>query len=101
MGIGILDKVLPRATTSSKFEYPTKCPEGHSQISWFLKDNDVYCWLCNKAYTISDCLKVNVDSRELENLKSANNINRGGQVTSESQAGCGGDVEVTVDETKN
>ena len=37
------------------FEHPKQCPNGHSQISWNSKEKDIHCWLCNKAYPISEC----------------------------------------------
>jgi len=43
-----------------KFEHPRQCPNGHRQISWHSKENDIQCWLCNKAYPISECLGPHV-----------------------------------------
>ena len=43
-----------------KFEHPKQCPNGHRQISWHSKEHDIQCWLCNKAYSISECLGPHV-----------------------------------------
>ena len=43
-----------------RFEHLRQCPNGHRQISWYLKENDIHCWLCNKAYPISKCLDPHV-----------------------------------------
>ena len=56
MGFRIWDKIFPKATNKHIFVYPTKCPDGHTQIAWSSDENEVYCWLCDRAYTISDCL---------------------------------------------
>jgi hypothetical protein len=40
---------------TERFEHPQKCPNGHHQISWNSKENDVICWLCNREYPISEC----------------------------------------------
>ena len=37
------------------FNHPRSCPEGHRQISWHLKESEVYCWLCDRGYHISEC----------------------------------------------
>ena len=37
------------------FNHPRSCPEGHRQISWHLKESEVYCWLCDKGYPMSKC----------------------------------------------
>lgn len=37
------------------FNHPRSCPEGHRQISWHLKESEVYCWLCDKGYHMSEC----------------------------------------------
>ena len=61
-----LHSILPAAEewrwTSMKktavFNHPRSCPEGHRQISWHLKESEVYCWLCNKAYSMSECSRA-------------------------------------------
>ena len=40
------------------FNHPKSCPEGHRQISWHLKESEVYCWLCNRAYNMSECSRA-------------------------------------------
>jgi hypothetical protein len=41
---------------------PKRCPRGHMYISWSLADDVVYCWDCNRKYSISECLVQHVDS---------------------------------------
>jgi len=40
------------------FKHPRSCPEGHRQISWHLRDREVYCWLCNRGYAMSECART-------------------------------------------
>ncbi|MGD8372302.1 MAG: hypothetical protein PVG64_09390 [Syntrophobacterales bacterium] len=40
------------------FNHPRSCPEGHRQISWHLKEDQVHCWLCDKSYTMSECSRI-------------------------------------------
>ena len=64
MGFRIWDKVFPKAKNNYRFEYPTRCPDGHTQISWSSDENDVYCWLCNRAYVVSECFSEHRESHE-------------------------------------
>lgn len=56
MALRIRDRLLGSVTSRFHFEHPRRCPEGHRQISWVSNEHNVYCWLCEKAYPISDCL---------------------------------------------
>jgi len=50
-------------------EGPRHCPSGHKHVSWSLADDVVYCWDCNRKYSISECLgacKVSNDSEKEE-----------------------------------
>lgn len=49
-------------------ERPKHCPCGHKHISWSLMDDVVYCWDCNKKYSISECL----DARKVSNDSATN-----------------------------
>jgi hypothetical protein len=40
---------------STLFNHPRSCPAGHRQISWHLRESEVFCWLCNKGYDMSEC----------------------------------------------
>jgi len=40
----------------SLFQHPSKCPQGHRQISWFAAETVAHCWLCERDYPLSDCL---------------------------------------------
>ena len=55
MTLRIRERLLGSVTSRFHFEHPTQCPEGHRQISWVSSENNVHCWLCDKAYPISDC----------------------------------------------
>jgi hypothetical protein len=44
------------------FNHPKSCPEGHRQISWHLKESEVYCWLCNRGYSMTECFRTGTDS---------------------------------------
>jgi len=41
---------------------PKRCPRGHMYISWSLADDVVYCWDCNRKYSMSECVAQPVDS---------------------------------------
>jgi hypothetical protein len=43
---------------TSLFNHPQSCPEGHRQISWHLRESEVYCWLCNRGYPMSECTRT-------------------------------------------
>ncbi|MEE8620410.1 MAG: PilZ domain-containing protein [Syntrophobacteria bacterium] len=34
---------------------PKKCPCGHVHISWSADEDYVYCWDCNRKYTLVEC----------------------------------------------
>jgi hypothetical protein len=36
---------------------PKKCPDGHSHISWSTGEDHVFCWDCNRRYTIAACYR--------------------------------------------
>jgi hypothetical protein len=36
-------------------EMPKHCPCGHSHVSWSAGEDEVYCWDCNKKYSVSAC----------------------------------------------
>ena len=40
------------------FNHPRSCPEGHRQISWHLKETEVYCWHCDRGYSMSECTRA-------------------------------------------
>jgi hypothetical protein len=52
-----------------RFEHPQKCPNGHNQISWYSEETDVHCWLCNKAYPISECSHSQGDNPQPSSLE--------------------------------
>ena len=54
---------------TERFDHPKKCPNGHYQISWYFKEDDVICWLCNQAYPISECSHSQGDKPQLSNLE--------------------------------
>jgi hypothetical protein len=35
---------------------PKRCPRGHLHISWSLGDKEVFCWDCDKKYSVWECL---------------------------------------------
>jgi hypothetical protein len=35
---------------------PLQCPRGHHMISWFYKEDEVFCNLCYQTYMSSECL---------------------------------------------
>ena len=45
-------------------EGPRHCPRGHKHLSWSLVDDVVYCWDCNKKYSISEFLDACKTSNE-------------------------------------
>ena len=55
MASRIRERLFGSVTSRFHFEHPRQCPEGHRQISWVSSENNVHCWLCDKAYPISDC----------------------------------------------
>ena len=36
---------------------PKKCPDGHRHISWSLGDDHIFCWDCNRKYTLLACFQ--------------------------------------------
>jgi hypothetical protein len=36
---------------------PKKCPDGHNHISWSLGDDRIFCWDCNKRYSVLECFQ--------------------------------------------
>jgi hypothetical protein len=55
MALRIRDRLFGGVTSRLQFKHPRQCPEGHRQISWVSHENNVHCWLCGKAYPLSDC----------------------------------------------
>ncbi len=43
---------------------PKRCPRGHMYISWSLVKDEVYCWDCNKKYSIPECSDSHVASAD-------------------------------------
>jgi hypothetical protein len=43
---------------------PKRCPRGHMHISWSVEKDEVYCWDCNKKYSISECSGSHVASAD-------------------------------------
>ena len=44
---------------------PKFCPKGHMYISWSVLKDEIFCWNCNKKYSISECFdspEASVDS---------------------------------------
>ena len=41
---------------------PLQCPQGHHMISWFYKEDEVFCNLCYDTYEISDCFHAEKDN---------------------------------------
>jgi hypothetical protein len=54
---------------TERFDHPQKCPNGHNQISWNAKENDVMCWLCNTTYPMSECYHSQGDNPQPSNLE--------------------------------
>jgi len=36
---------------------PKKCPCGHVHISWSMGDDHIFCWDCNRKYSVSECFQ--------------------------------------------
>jgi hypothetical protein len=36
---------------------PKKCPDGHKHISWSMGDDHIFCWDCNRKYSVSECFQ--------------------------------------------
>jgi len=36
---------------------PKKCPDGHRHISWSIGDDHIFCWDCNRKYSVSECFQ--------------------------------------------
>lgn len=62
MALRIRDRLFGNVTSMFRFEHPRQCPQGHKQISWVLNENNVHCWLCDKAYPMSECFGANGES---------------------------------------
>jgi uncharacterized protein (TIGR02266 family) len=45
-------------------EPPKKCPRGHKHLSWSADEDYLFCWDCNKEYSLAEC-------RDQENAGSA------------------------------
>jgi len=45
-------------------EPPKKCPRGHKHLSWSADEDYLFCWDCNKEYSLAEC-------RDPENAGSA------------------------------
>lgn len=35
-------------------EQPKKCPRGHKHLSWSAYEDDLFCWDCNKKYSLAE-----------------------------------------------
>jgi hypothetical protein len=35
---------------------PKKCPSGHKHLSWSADEDYLFCWDCNKKYSLAECL---------------------------------------------
>jgi len=36
-------------------EPPKKCPQGHKHLSWSADEDYLFCWDCNKKYSLAEC----------------------------------------------
>ncbi|MCG6946721.1 MAG: PilZ domain-containing protein [Deltaproteobacteria bacterium] len=45
-------------------EPPKKCPRGHKHLSWSADEDYLFCWDCNREYSLAEC-------RDQENAGSA------------------------------
>ena len=36
---------------------PKKCPDGHSHISWSTGEDHIFCWDCNRRYSLNACFQ--------------------------------------------
>ena len=36
-------------------EPPKKCPRGHKHLSWSADEDFLFCWDCNKKYSLAEC----------------------------------------------
>jgi hypothetical protein len=34
---------------------PPKCPRGHKHLSWSADEDYLFCWDCNKKYSLAEC----------------------------------------------
>ena len=34
---------------------PKKCPRGHKHLSWSADEDNLFCWDCNKEYSLAEC----------------------------------------------
>ena len=41
---------------------PLQCPRGHHMISWFYTEDEVFCNLCRRTYTSSECLHAETEN---------------------------------------
>jgi uncharacterized protein (TIGR02266 family) len=48
-------------------EPPKKCPRGHKHLSWSADEDYLFCWDCNKEYSLAEC-------RDSKNAGSAGGI---------------------------
>ncbi len=62
------------------FNHPRSCPEGHRQISWHLKESEVYCWLCDKGYAMSECCRAVGTSLSIETEQASTDVPAGASV---------------------
>lgn len=49
------EKILGLFSRKKVIKRPMQCPQGHHMISWFFKEDDVFCQLCYRVYPISEC----------------------------------------------
>jgi hypothetical protein len=46
---------MPKAKMRYPPESPKKCPRGHKHISWFMGEDHIFCWDCNKKHLLLEC----------------------------------------------
>jgi hypothetical protein len=43
---------------------PKRCPCGHTHLSWSPDKDEVYCWDCNKKYSLTECFNPRVEETQ-------------------------------------
>ena len=42
-------------TNNPAQEAPKKCPQGHKHLSWSADEDYLFCWDCNRQYSLAEC----------------------------------------------
>ena len=51
----LVEKEKEEDTNNPAQEPPKKCPQGHKHLSWSADEDYLFCWDCNRQYSLAEC----------------------------------------------